>query len=98
MKNPSRASLSLLTATAIALAFALCIPSPPVVFAQGKKPARDPGDFHPLTAVAFSPDAKTLAVGISRYSKGSAPHRGTVELWDVETGKKKETVATLEGR
>lgn len=52
------------------------------------------GKMDGVYSLAFSPDGKTLAVGTGQGSAHGSPHRlkGTVQLWDVNTGDLKTTL------
>jgi len=58
--------------------------TPPHLTASGKRSALLKADMESLFCVAFSPDGKTLATG---------HHDGKARLWDVETGKVRQTFA-----
>jgi WD40 repeat protein len=51
------------------------------------------GNPFSVTALAFSPDGKTLATGTGSWLPDSAP--GEIKLWDVATGKQRATLGRL---
>jgi len=56
-------------------------------------PPAPPGLWPFVSSVAFSPDGKTLAVGLTNETSASPANSGTASLWDVATGKR---MASLE--
>jgi RNA polymerase sigma factor (sigma-70 family) len=51
------------------------------------------GNPFSVTALAFSPDGKTLATGTGSWLPDSAP--GEIKLWDVASGKERATLGRL---
>jgi WD40 repeat protein len=50
-----------------------------------------------VSSVAFSPDGKTLAVGLTNETASSPDNSGTTSLWNVATGKRIATLGSSGG-
>jgi protein kinase-like protein/WD40 domain-containing protein len=60
-------------------------------------PPRPPGLWPFVSSVAFSPDGKTLAVGLTNETASSPDNSGTTSLWNVTTGKRIATLGSSGG-
>jgi Tol biopolymer transport system component len=58
---------------------------------------KPPGLWPFVSSVAFSPDGKTLAVGLTNETAASPDNSGTTSLWNVATGKRIATLGSSGG-
>jgi serine/threonine-protein kinase len=74
-------------------------PTHPTLFTQIRtfSAPQPPGLWPFVSSVAFSPDGKTLAAGLSTETPGSPNNSGTTSLWNVATGKPIATLGSTGG-